>query len=298
MRRNADGKKRDPRVANPPRILLVTGLSGSGKSTAIRALEDAGFFCIDNLPVPLLGKLVELAKQAGDMPRIAVVVDAREGRFLGDLPQAISNLRERARVEVLYLDASDEVLIRRYSETRRRHPLSPDGSVVGGIAEERKVLRTLRDLADEAIDTSSLTVHELKKLIQARFGPESSEPSVALISFGFRHGLPLQADLVFDVRFLPNPYFVPDMRARTGREEDVAAYVLDRSEAQEFLRYTTEMIAFLLPHYRREGKSYLTIAIGCTGGKHRSVAVVRELARRLEGEGVLLHVWDRDIERE
>lgn len=298
MRRNADGKKRDPRVANPPRILLVTGLSGSGKSTAIRALEDAGFFCIDNLPVPLLGKLVELAKQAGDMPRIAVVVDAREGRFLGDLPQAISNLRERARVEVLYLDASDEVLIRRYSETRRRHPLSPDGSVVGGIAEERKVLRTLRDLADEAIDTSSLTVHELKKLIQARFGPESSEPSVALISFGFRHGLPLQADLVFDVRFLPNPYFVPDMRARTGREEDVAAYVLDRSEAQEFLRHTTEMIAFLLPHYRREGKSYLTIAIGCTGGKHRSVAVVRELARRLEGEGVLLHVWDRDIERE
>jgi len=298
MRRNADGKKRDPRVANPPRILLVTGLSGSGKSTAIRALEDAGFFCIDNLPVPLLGKLVELAKQAGDMPRIAVVVDAREGRFLGDLPQAISNLRERARVEVLYLDASDEVLIRRYSETRRRHPLSPDGSVVGGIAEERKVLRTLRDLADEAIDTSSLTVHELKKLIQARFGPESSEPSVALISFGFRHGLPLQADLVFDVRFLPNPYFVPDMRARTGREEDVAAYVLDRSEAQEFLRYTTEMIAFLLPHYRREGKSYLTIAIGCTGGKHRSVAVVRALARRLEGEGVLLHVWDRDIERE
>lgn len=298
MWRNADGKKRDPRVANPPRILLVTGLSGSGKSTAIRALEDAGFFCIDNLPVPLLGKLVELAKQAGDMPRIAVVVDAREGRFLGDLPQAISNLRERARVEVLYLDASDEVLIRRYSETRRRHPLSPDGSVVGGIAEERKVLRTLRDLADEAIDTSSLTVHELKKLIQARFGPESSEPSVALISFGFRHGLPLQADLVFDVRFLPNPYFVPDMRARTGREEDVAAYVLDRSEAQEFLRHTTEMIAFLLPHYRREGKSYLTIAIGCTGGKHRSVAVVRELARRLEGEGVLLHVWDRDIERE
>lgn len=298
MRRNADGKKRDPRVANPPRILLVTGLSGSGKSTAIRALEDAGFFCIDNLPVPLLGKLVELAKQAGDMPRIAVVVDAREGRFLGDLPQAISNLRERARVEVLYLDASDEVLIRRYSETRRRHPLSPDGSVVGGIAEERKVLRTLRDLADEAIDTSSLTVHELKKLIQARFGPESSEPSVALISFGFRHGLPLQADLVFDVRFLPNPYFVPDMRARTGREEDVAAYVLDRSEAQEFLRHTTEMIAFLLPHYRREGKSYLTIAIGCTGGKHRSVAVVRALARRLEGEGVLLHVWDRDIERE
>lgn len=294
-----NASQRDSRAVSPPRILLVTGLSGSGKSTAIRALEDVGYFCIDNLPVPLLGKLVELAKQAGDMPRIAVVVDAREGRFLGNLPREISDLRQRnARVEVLYLDATDEVLIRRYSETRRRHPLSPDGSVVGGIAEERKVLRALRDLADEAIETSSLTVHELKKLIQARFGQESTEPSVALISFGFRYGLPLQADLVFDVRFLPNPYFVPEMRARTGREADVAGYVLDRREAQDFLAHATGMISFLLPHYRREGKSYLTIAVGCTGGKHRSVAVARELARRLEGENALLHIWDRDIERD
>lgn len=172
-----------------PRILVVTGLSGSGKSTALRALEDSGYFCIDNLPVPLLGKLVELAEQAGDMSRIAVVVDAREGRFLGDLPKAISDLRKRAaRVEVLYLDAADEVLIRRYSETRRRHPLSPDGSVVGGIAEERRVLRELRDLADEAVETSSLTVHDLKGLIQARFGSESTELSVALLSFGKSFG--------------------------------------------------------------------------------------------------------------
>lgn len=290
-------KKRERR---DERILLVTGLSGSGKSTAIRALEDVGFFCIDNLPVPLLGKLVKLARQAGDMPRIAVVVDAREGRFLQDLPKAISDLRQRdAHVEVLYLDAADDVLIRRYSETRRRHPLSPDGSVVGGIAEERKLLRALRDLADEAIETSNLTVHDLKKLIQARFGSqESSEPSVALISFGFRYGLPLQADLVFDVRFLPNPYFVPEMRARTGRERDVADYVLDRREAQDFLGHATKMISFLLPHYRREGKSYLTIAVGCTGGKHRSVAIARELSRRLEGEGALLHIWDRDIEKD
>lgn len=294
-----DGSRYGAPDERAPRILLVTGLSGSGKSTALRALEDSGYFCIDNLPVPLLGKLVELAKQAGDMSRIAVVVDAREGRFLGDLPRAISDLRQRdARVEVLYLDAADEVLIRRYSETRRRHPLSPDESVVGGISEERRVLRALRDLADEAVETSSLTVHELKKLIQARFGGESTELSVALISFGFRYGLPLQADLVFDVRFLPNPYFVPEMRARTGREREVSDYVLDRREAQDFLAHTKEMISFLLPLYRREGKSYLTIAVGCTGGKHRSVAVARELARRLEGENALLHVWDRDIQKD
>lgn len=282
-----------------PRILVVTGLSGSGKSTALRALEDSGYFCIDNLPVPLLGKLVELAEQAGDMSRIAVVVDAREGRFLGDLPKAISDLRKRAaRVEVLYLDAADEVLIRRYSETRRRHPLSPDGSVVGGIAEERRVLRELRDLADEAVETSSLTVHDLKGLIQARFGSESTELSVALLSFGFRYGIPLQADLVFDVRFLPNPYFVPELRPRTGRDSEVSSYVLDRRETQDFLAHATQMISFLLPLYRREGKSYLTIAVGCTGGKHRSVAVARELARRLEGENALLHIWDRDIQKD
>jgi len=293
------GSTSDPRAAKLPRILLVSGSSGSGKTTALRALEDAGYFCIDNLPVPLLGKLMELAKKAGDMHRIAVVVDAREGRFLADSPRAVAELRKRdARVEVLYLDASDEVLIRRYSETRRRHPLSPDGSVVGGIVEERKVLRELRNLADQAVDTSNLTVHELKKLIQARFGSESDDLSVGLVSFGFRYGLPPQADLVLDVRFLPNPYFVPDMRARTGRDDDVAAYVLDRREAQDFLSRAEEMITFLLPHYRREGKSYLTIAIGCTGGKHRSVAVVRELGRRLEGEGTLLHIWDRDIEKD
>ena len=289
----------DPRTGKPPRILLVTGSSGSGKTTALRALEDAGYFCIDNLPVPLLGKLVELARQAGDMHRIAVVVDAREGRFLADLPRAVATLRNGdAQVEVLFLDASDDVLIRRYSETRRRHPLAVDGSVVDGIAEERRILRELRTLADEAVDTSSLTVHELKRLIQARFGGESSELSVALVSFGFRYGLPPQADLVLDVRFLPNPYFVPEMRSRTGRETDVAAYVLDRQEAREFLDRAVDLIGFLLPQYRREGKSYLTIAIGCTGGKHRSVAVVRELGRRLEGEGVLLHIWDRDIEKE
>lgn len=299
MKKSMVAGEKGVREGTAPRILLVTGLSGSGKSTALRALEDAGYFCIDNLPVPLLGKLVELARQAGDMSRIAVVVDAREGRFLGDLPKAISDLRQGdTRVEVLYLDATDEVLIRRYSETRRRHPLSPDGSVVGGIAEERRVLLALRDLADEAIETSSLTVHDLKKLIQARFGIESTEPSVALISFGFRYGIPLQADLVFDVRFLPNPYFVPEMRSRTGRDPDVSDYVLDRREAQDFLAQATRMISFLLPLYRREGKSYLTIAVGCTGGKHRSVAVVRELSKKLEGENALLHIWDRDIQKE
>lgn len=282
------------------RVLIITGMSGGGKSTALRALEDAGYFCIDNLPVPLLHKLLELARQAGNMPQIAVVVDAREGRFLADSPRVLSELRRHeAKVEVLFLDASDESLIRRFSETRRRHPLSQDGSVPEGIAGERKVLTELRQLADEVVDTSTLTVHELKQLVQGRFADGDQEAlNLTLLSFGFRYGVPSQADLVFDVRFLPNPFFVPGMRERTGRDDDVAGYVMDRSEAQAFLGHVMEMTSFLLPHYRREGKSYLTLAIGCTGGKHRSVAFVRALAEKLSDESALVRIWDRDIEKD
>ncbi len=286
----------------PPaqRILLVSGMSGSGKSTVIRALEDAGWFCIDNLPVPLLPKLLELASYAGDMQRIAVVTDAREGRYLDLTPRAIRDLRAQGvKVELLFLDAGDEILIRRYSETRRRHPLSPDGSVPAGIAEERKRLKDLRALADEVIETSTVTVHELKRMVQTRFGDAAgTQLNVSVLSFGYRYGLPPQADLVVDVRFLPNPYFVPGMRDRTGREADVAAYVLEREEAQGFLDRVTDMVQFLLPKYRKEGKSYLTVAVGCTGGKHRSVAFARALTERLQRPDNLVRVWDRDIEKD
>jgi UPF0042 nucleotide-binding protein len=275
-------------------------MSGSGKSTVIRALEDAGWFCIDNLPVPLLPKLLELASYAGDMPRIAVVTDAREGRYLDLTPRAINELRAQGvKVELLFLDAGDEILIRRFSETRRRHPLSPDGSVPAGILEERRRLKDLRALADEVIETSTVTVHELKRMVQARFGDATStQLNVSVLSFGYRYGLPPQADLVVDVRFLPNPYFVPGMRERTGRETDVAAYVLEREEAQGFLDRVSDMVQFLLPKYRKEGKSYLTVAVGCTGGKHRSVAFARALTERLQGPDALVRVWDRDIEKD
>lgn len=284
---------------NAPRVLLVTGMSGGGKSTAVRALEDAGWFCIDNLPVPLLPKLIELAS-AGNMARLAVVTDARESTYLPTTPAAIADIRAQGvKVEVLYLDASDEVLIRRFSETRRRHPLSPDGTVPAGIAAERTRLKELRALADEVIDTSQVTVHELKRMVQARFAEtQGTQLNVSLLSFGYRYGLPPQADLVVDVRFLPNPYFVPGMRERTGRDADVAGYVLDREEAQGFLARVVDMVQFLLPKYRKEGKSYLTVAIGCTGGKHRSVAFVRALGERLQGDDALVRVWDRDIEKD
>lgn len=283
-----------------PRIVLITGMSGSGKSTAIRALEDSGWFCIDNLPVPLLPKLLELASRVGDMPKIAVVVDAREGRFLGISPQAVEELRSQGvKVEVLFLDAQDEALIRRFSETRRRHPLSPEGSVPAGIAEERKRLSELREMAEEVIDTTSITVHELKRMIQGRFAEGGGDRlNVSVLSFGYRYGLPPQADLVVDVRFLPNPYFVPEMRERTGREADVAAYVMEREEAQGFLEKVTDMVRFLLPKYRKEGKTYLTVAVGCTGGKHRSVAFSRALVEQLGGSEVSARVWDRDVEKD
>lgn len=283
-----------------PRIVLITGLSGSGKSTALRALEDAGWFCIDNLPVPLLSKLMELASLAGDMHRIAVVTDARESRFLNTMPKVIAELRAQGvKLELVFFDAAEESLIRRFSETRRRHPLSPDGTVPHGIATERKHLAELRALADEVIDTTSVTVHELKRMIQGRFAEGSGDKlNVSILSFGYRYGLPPQADLVVDVRFLPNPYFVPGMRERTGREPDLAAYVMDREEAQGFLARVVDMVRFLLPKYRKEGKTYLTVAVGCTGGKHRSVAFVRALAEQLHGDDAQVRVWDRDIEKD
>ncbi len=281
-------------------IVVITGMSGSGKSTAIRALEDAGWFCIDNLPAPLLPKVTELSAPGGEDKRLAFVIDVREGRFLAEAPRILDEARRAGhQVEVLFLDASDEWLVRRYSETRRRHPLAGRGGVNEGIARERAALKELREQAQHLLDTSGLTVHELKRQIQTRFGGESQgQLAVTLMSFGFKYGVPSQADLVFDVRFLPNPYFVPELKAFTGKEAKVAAFVMDRPETVEFVDKTFDLLKFLLPKYQREGKAYLTVAVGCTGGKHRSVAVAAALAERMKADWPDVQVFDRDIEKE
>jgi UPF0042 nucleotide-binding protein len=276
-------------------------MSGSGKSTAIRALEDAGFFCVDNLPVLLLPKLTELAGLGSQALNLGLVIDAREGVFLHEAPRAIAEARMAGhQVEVLFLDSNDDALARRFSETRRRHPLAPQGSSVAeGIQRERIALKDLRALADQVMDTSELNVHDLKKLIHSRFSPNPSEgPSTSLVSFGYRYGVPPQADLVFDVRFLPNPYFVPELKGLTGRHPEVARYVLDRADSRAFLDKVVDLCRFLMPRYQKEGKAYLTVALGCTGGKHRSVAMARELYQRLSAENLLVQLWDRDVDKE
>jgi UPF0042 nucleotide-binding protein len=285
-----------------PRVVIITGVSGSGKSTALRALEDAGFYCVDNLPIVFLEKLLELsAHTAGEVTRIALVVDAREGRFLTEAPRIIDEVRTKGtRVEVIFLDASDEALLRRYSETRRRHPLAGgSGSVPDGIAAERKALEGLKGIANEVVDSSSLNVHELKRLVHARFVEgEVDRMSVTIVSFGFRYGLPSHADLVLDVRFLPNPYFIPELKPFPGTDPRVERYVMDQADAIEFLERACSLCGFLLPRYRAEGKSYLTIALGCTGGRHRSVAMATALASRLGSPGTDVRLWHRDVEKE
>jgi UPF0042 nucleotide-binding protein len=268
------------------RIVLLTGMSGSGKSTAIRALEDAGWFCIDNLPVVLVPKLLELVAHGGgdEVHRLALVVDAREGPFLERTPQAVEEVRKEGhKLDVVFLDCTDEALLRRFSETRRRHPIAPDSTVQEGIALERKMLENIRAIADLVVDTTRMNVHELRDAITARFGAAEGSDSlnVTLVSFGFRHGIPGSSDLVFDVRFLPNPYFVEGLKPHPGTDPRVAGWVLERPATREFLQHLEELLGFLIPQYRSEGKSYLTIAIGCTGGRHRSVALAEELAKRL-----------------
>ncbi len=288
-------------AADRIQVVILTGVSGSGKSTALRALEDAGFYCVDNLPIIIVEKLLELSGHtAGEVSRIALGVDAREGRFLSEAPRVIRELREKgADVQVLFLDSSDETLIRRYSETRRRHPMAGEGMVADGIAAERQALAALKALADEVIDTTTLNVHELKRLVTRRLvGTESTRLGVTVVSFGFRFGIPTHADLVLDVRFLPNPYFIPELKPHPGTDPRVSEFVLSQPDARAFLDRMVELLGFLLPRYRNEGKSYLTIAIGCTGGKHRSVALASALAERLSSGGQPVRLWHRDMEKE
>ncbi len=282
------------------RLVVVTGLSGSGKSTAIKVLEDLGFYCIDNLPVALIPRFVELWESSQEeVRRVALGLDVRERHFAEAFPRVFDELRAQGvRLEVLYLEASDEVLVRRFSETRRPHPAAAGGGLEEGIRRERDRLRGVREIADRIIDTSALTVHELRAGLRDLVERvETDSMAITLVSFGYKYGLPTDADLALDCRFLPNPFFVEDLRHRTGTDAAVAEYVLRRADTEEFLRRVVELLEFAIPRYQREGKSYLTIALGCTGGRHRSIVLVEELGRRLTARGHRVRVRHRDADR-
>jgi UPF0042 nucleotide-binding protein len=282
-------------------VVIITGMSGAGKSYAIKCFEDMGFFCVDNLPTTLIPTFADLTSRSTHQTRrVALGVDVREGEYLSHLLDAIAELRRRRHsVEVLYLEASDEALVRRYHETRRRHPLGGEGNVVEAIGAERKAMANLREVADRIVDTSTLTVHQLKALLVELYVAPKERPGVAtsLVSFGFKHGIPFDADLVFDVRFLANPHFVEALRPLDGRDSRVKDYIFARDESRELIERLKDLLKFLLPCYEREGKAYLTVAIGCTGGRHRSVAFVEELKTFLDDLGYAPTAVHRDVER-
>ena len=292
-------RARAPRRA-ATRFVVVTGLSGSGKTHAIHALEDLGYFCVDNLPTQLIPTFAELCTRGeAHLERVAIVVDVRERGFLSQFPPVFRKLRSVPGVEakLIFLEANRSALVRRFSETRRPHPLAPDRSVSEGIDEERKKMLAIRGMADVIVDTSNLTVHELRDVFGRMTRDESTRADmvVNLLSFGFKHGAPTEADLVFDVRFLPNPHFVDRLRHLTGRDAKVVRFMKQHKVTQDFINRLTEFLKFVLPHYVTEGKSYLTVAIGCTGGQHRSVMLAEALKRTLEDTpGVRLRVKHRD----
>ncbi|ACY15287.1 RNase adapter RapZ [Haliangium ochraceum] len=277
------------------RIVIVTGLSGAGKSTALRALEDHGFYCVDNMPLPLLGQMIDWVAGEGSSSELAVAIDARQHRYLGDeLQHELARQRERGHtMDVLFLEASDEALVRRYLATRRLHPLSSI-DLLDGIRRDRAIMSGLRPLG-QIIDTTSLNVHQLKGMIQDQHGRPGSGLSVMLLSFGFKNGVPREANMVFDVRYLRNPYFEPELTLRDGREPDVASYVLETEEGRATLDHLERMLGFVLPQFQKERKLYLTVAIGCTGGRHRSVAMVEALHHRFQDEWDVL-VKHRDLD--
>jgi UPF0042 nucleotide-binding protein len=281
-------------------IVFVSGLSGSGKSTAMAALEDLSFYCVDNLPPQLVPQFLDLCRKAKPpITKVAMAVDAREERFLQGFPVAVDELRiAGAAVRILFLECSDEALANRYRETRRVHPLSPSGSVDEGIARERELLVDVSQMADDKIDTSALNVHQLKEAVIRNVEGGERQTVVNVLSFGFRYGPPTSAELLFDVRFLPNPYFDEKLRPGSGLEDDVAAYALENPVAEALLKHLEGLLEFLLPLYDREGKAYVTIGVGCTGGRHRSVAVARKLDELLRASGREVNVDHRDVERD
>jgi UPF0042 nucleotide-binding protein len=292
--RNARNSKKTGR-----QLVILTGISGSGKSTVLRAFEDMGYYCVDNLPVELIPIFAELhAAGEGDFARAALLVDAREGLQLAKFPALLRHLQQEHPIILVFIEAQEDALLRRYSETRRPHPLGRDYSVRESLHQEKLLMEPIRKLADVVIDTSQFNVHELRHFVNQRFKTESKRPLlVSLVSFGYKYGVPTDADLMFDVRFLPNPHFVPKLRQFTGKDAKVRRYIESFPQTGEFLKRMTGLLTYLIPHYIAEGKSYLTIAFGCTGGKHRSVMMAEWLKKALEKKGFNTRVMHRDIDK-
>lgn len=306
--RKAQGKKSAPALSPEvdrkkpvakAKLVMITGLSGSGKITALKVFEDMGYYCVDNLPAELLPSFAQLIEESRDNKNAAIVIDIREGSRLEQLPAIIGDLKKKLDVTLIYLDTNDKVLVRRFSETRRPHPLGAATSVPSSIASERRRLEPIRNIADLEIDTSKFNVHELRThLVELFKSSDERQPLlVSNLSFGFKNGVPESADLVFDVRFLPNPHFIPEFRPHTGRHPQVAKYIRSFPQTQEFINKVVDLLLFLLPHYIAEGKSYLTIGFGCTGGQHRSVFMAEEIKKRLAKAGFRVKVEHRDAPR-
>ncbi len=302
-RKSVKSVKRSPKLASADagQLVIVTGMSGSGKLSALKAFEDLGYYSVDNLPLELIPQFADLVRQSAQIERAALVIDVREGMRLDEFPAILKKVRRVLPTRVVYLEASEEALIRRFSETRRPHPMGRTETVLESIRAERKRLDPIRNVADILLDTTKFNVHELRAHINAQFErkDDSGEPNltVSCVSFGFKNGVPTDADLVFDVRFLPNPHFVPEFRKLTGRHPKVARYVRHFPQTAEFLDRITELLEFLLPHYIKEGKSYLTVGFGCTGGQHRSVFIAEEMKKRLSADGYRVKAAHRDMPR-
>ncbi len=289
-------KKRSRSAQPAPELVIITGMSGSGKASVLKAFEDLGYYCVDNLPVQLIPQFADLAVQSAEIRRTALVVDVREGSKLEELPRILKSVGRMIPTKVVFLEATDSVLVRRFSETRRPHPLGTDSPVKSALKAERRHLAAIRAVSDFVIDTSKFNVHELRAHVTERFQKKSSGKKILIscVSFGFRQGLPEDADVVSDVRFLPNPHFVPEFRPLTGRDPRVARYIRSFPQTREFISRTVDDLLFLLPHYIHEGKSYLTIAFGCTGGQHRSVMIAEEVGKYLRRAGYSVKVVHRD----
>ncbi len=282
--------------------VVITGMSGSGKSTALKAFEDLGYYCVDNLPIALLPEFLLLTENSATTEtKTALVMDVREKSFLDQYRSIFTRIRSSGfHLEVLFLDSADEIIIRRFSQTRRRHPLDQNGDMAAGIRIERSRLRGLREFADRIIDTSNYNVHQLREAVFTLYAPRQrlDQLVIHVMSFGFKYGVPADANLVFDVRFLPNPYFVPDLRKLSGRDKDVQDFVLEHEETRQFNRHLTSLLDFIIPQYRQEGKSYLVIAVGCTGGRHRSVTIAEWLKQYLSNREEEVLTTHRDLQRE
>jgi len=281
------------------RFLIITGLSGSGKTVVSRFLEDLGYYCMDNLPAKLIPSFVDLwTRREVEIEKVALVIDIREEGFATEFPNVLNSIREKVNPKVLFLEASDTALIKRFSESRRPHPVAGAKSVREGIVQERKRLAKIKKLADEVIDTSATNISELRDILAKRLFPQkNSRLEIAVVSFGYKYGIPLDSDLVFDTRFLPNPHYVAALRNRTGRSKKVKEYVIGSEETQRFLKRLLDFVEYLIPYFESEGKSYLTIAIGCTGGKHRSVVIAERLKEYLKDRKFRIRVYHRDIYR-